>query len=462
MVSIDGIDVKLEPIDVDDLEIVMSNRRAGSLSFKNAPNIQSLLTMSNELRAQERSLSPQRLMNTKHWMEEVSDLTALLVRQTHETLEHIKNDFTKKNIKFNNEFRNHFFYIVNNRLREAYDSFLIELPREMRSEEMVVHKPPTIVLKARSDTHKDKALNPPSKRQRIDNETMNESVRITKNVTNTNPKIDKTQIIEQKMVSKVMQTSTSVTKTSTNSMTQCNRYSISNKFANLRSVDEIQKSQQLNRSLEKAKSNLEEANKRLILVETNKSMSGIQRRKSVGAPLMYGNTNQPIKCMTISVKQTANKCQNNDIATKIQPNKVVARRKTFAVKDLVTNNKKPNNDNGKKPQKQTIKLAVSPVKEMASVSVKKDTAPLSNGVYNTRSRRSNRKSFGGAFTCDECDYSSDVRTNLQRHMRNHTGERPFKCKHCAKDFLQKVNLKSHMKANHHEHHFDPAYWKAVE
>lgn len=50
--------------------------------------------------------------------------------------------------------------------------------------------------------------------------------------------------------------------------------------------------------------------------------------------------------------------------------------------------------------------------------------------------------------CDECDYATEVRTNLNRHKLVHTGEKPFVCRHCKRGFTQKVNLVSHLSNNH--------------
>ncbi|GBP88883.1 RE1-silencing transcription factor [Eumeta japonica] len=33
------------------------------------------------------------------------------------------------------------------------------------------------------------------------------------------------------------------------------------------------------------------------------------------------------------------------------------------------------------------------------------------------------------YKCDRCEYSASQKGGLQRHMRIHTGQRPFKCEH---------------------------------
>mmetsp|Transcript_41348 Transcript_41348/g.69069 ORF Transcript_41348/g.69069 Transcript_41348/m.69069 type:complete len:351 (-) Transcript_41348:340-1392(-) len=53
-----------------------------------------------------------------------------------------------------------------------------------------------------------------------------------------------------------------------------------------------------------------------------------------------------------------------------------------------------------------------------------------------------------AFPCKICLKVFDSRYGLKRHMRSHTGERPYKCEWCGKAFRQGVHLKGHILARH--------------
>ena len=47
-----------------------------------------------------------------------------------------------------------------------------------------------------------------------------------------------------------------------------------------------------------------------------------------------------------------------------------------------------------------------------------------------------------------CQKSFNRNARLQEHLRSHTGERPFNCEQCPKDFLRESHLKHHVKSAH--------------
>lgn len=49
------------------------------------------------------------------------------------------------------------------------------------------------------------------------------------------------------------------------------------------------------------------------------------------------------------------------------------------------------------------------------------------------------------FKCSYCDYSSPLRTNVLRHERKHTGEKPFKCSFCDFRSSTRYNCATHEK-----------------
>ena len=52
------------------------------------------------------------------------------------------------------------------------------------------------------------------------------------------------------------------------------------------------------------------------------------------------------------------------------------------------------------------------------------------------------------FQCNACKVRFSCKASLQRHIRTHTGEKPFACPHCDLKFRQPVILKSHIVRKH--------------
>ena len=66
------------------------------------------------------------------------------------------------------------------------------------------------------------------------------------------------------------------------------------------------------------------------------------------------------------------------------------------------------------------------------------------------------------FVCDICDKKCLTRGDLAKHIRSHTNERPYKCKHCDSAFKQNRHLKEHMMYRHkaiYEENFGPIVYK---
>lgn len=57
-----------------------------------------------------------------------------------------------------------------------------------------------------------------------------------------------------------------------------------------------------------------------------------------------------------------------------------------------------------------------------------------------------------SFACDQCDYTTHVEPNLIRHIRRHTGEKPYQCELCGRQFSRSDHFKNHRDSHQQQHH----------
>ncbi|KAH8025919.1 hypothetical protein HPB51_014114 [Rhipicephalus microplus] len=73
-----------------------------------------------------------------------------------------------------------------------------------------------------------------------------------------------------------------------------------------------------------------------------------------------------------------------------------------------------------------------------------DEKSFSGPPANKDNRRSCRRC---CYHCDFCDYETNNTSHLKRHIRIHTGERPFQCHFCPRKFSANLTLKNHLRTH---------------
>ncbi|XP_045113047.1 zinc finger protein 513-like [Portunus trituberculatus] len=76
-----------------------------------------------------------------------------------------------------------------------------------------------------------------------------------------------------------------------------------------------------------------------------------------------------------------------------------------------------------------------------------DHCPYSTVVKSNLIRHVRSHTGEKPFSCPQCVYTTTIKDNLKRHVLTHTGEKPFACPLCSYRSIQKIHLTSHLRTH---------------
>lgn len=328
---------------------------------------------------------------------------------------------------------------------ESFDSFLIGLPNEMKTSDCKINQPnakvyvkpgksiaeaqPRIILPTLTAKHQiEKTVSPIPKRQCTSNEDV---VAAGGAVQSQRPNLVSNQHSTQ---SKTVLKGTDKIGAATNVQKSVS-FSKRTKVSRIRIPDNVNVDDDIifcgiSTSTPNARKAIEapkNVNVERVTDDTFKYLKNLQRRMSI-AESMVSIPKDPLKASEVSAERKE-AAPPKDSQAKVVSEKSTKNEKKCDAVAKVDNRKKPVN------------------KEVLSVTLPAVAAVVPNRGVMTRSRRQTIHEKP-TLRCDECDYTTSVRTNLLRHSLVHSGEKPFKCDVCDKGFTQKNNLMSHHRTNH--------------